>query len=271
MMFDSKEYLSRINITKEEITNDLSGLRKLYLAHLHHFVFENIDCLLGKEIKIDSTSLYQKLIVNKRGGYCFELNLFFLEALRFFGFNAEIYLARVFYRGTGINAKTHLTVIVDLENQKYIVDAGFGGPGPEDVLTFKLDSVQKLFNYNFKIVEDREFGFMIQRETDGDFKNVFAFKFETVYPADLEMSNFYVSKLPSSAFLNNINICQFNSKGRQTVFNYTFNTFELQNLISRTIVDADDFQQILTQKFQIQLDQEEWIVLREKFNQFKQK
>lgn len=270
-MFDSNEYLSKVNLTKEEITKDLSGLRKLYLAHLHHFVFENIDCLLGNEIKIDLNSLYQKLIINNRGGYCFELNLFFLEALRFFGFSADIYLARVFYRGTGINAKTHLTVVVDLENQKYIVDAGFGGPGPEDVLTFKLDIVQKLFNYNFKIVEDVDFGYMIQRESDGVFKNVFAFKFDKVYPADLEMSNFYVSRLPSSAFLNNINICQFNSKGRQTVFNSTFNTFDLQNLTSKTIVDTDDFQQLLTQNFQIQLNQEEWNLLKEKFNQFKQK
>jgi len=270
-MFTSAEYLSRIKLTTKDITLDIDGLRKLYLAHLHHFVFENIDCLLGREIKIDLDSLYQKLIINKRGGYCFELNLFFLEALRYFGFKAEVYLARVFYRGTGINAKTHLTVIVELNQEKYIVDAGFGGPGPEDLLLFKLNTVQKLFNYNFKIVEDPEFGYMIQRETDGVFKNVFAFKFETVYPADLEMSNFYVSKLPTSAFLNNINICQFNSQGRQTVFNSTFNTFEFQKLNSRSIVDTDDFEKIIQENFQIQLSDEQWILLREKFNQFKQK
>lgn len=270
-MFDSNEYLSRIKLTKNEITLDQAGLRKLYLAHLHHFVFENIDCLLGKEIKIDLNSLYQKLIIEKRGGYCFELNLFFLEALRFYGFNAEVYLARVFYRGTGVNAKTHLTVVVELNQEKYIVDAGFGGPGPEDLLLFQLDNVQKLFNYNFKIIEDREFGYMIQRESEGIFKNVFAFKFEQVYPADLEMSNFYVSKLPTSAFLNNINICQFNKLGRQTVFNSTFNTFEWQTLNSRPIIDSVDFEKILVEKFNIKLSSDEMSLLREKFNQFRQK
>lgn len=268
-MFDSKEYLSRVKLSRSDITLNVAGLRKLYLAHLHHFVFENIDCLLGNEIKIDLPSLFQKLIINQRGGYCFELNLFFLEALRFFGFKADVYLVRVFYRGTGINAKTHLTVIVELENVKYIVDAGFGGPGPEDLLLFKLDSVQKLFNYNFKIIEDSEFGYMIQRESEGIYKNVFAFKFEKVYPADIEMSNFYVSRLPTSAFLNNINICQFNARGRQTVFNANINNFDLQIFSSRPILDVDDFKKILTENFNVKLSTNDWEKLNQKFLEFK--
>ena len=270
-MFNSHEYFSRINLTKEEITLDVSGLRKIYLAHLHTFTFENIDCLLGNEIKLDLDSLYSKIILNKRGGYCFELNLFFHAALKELGFDAEIYLARVFYRGTGVNAKTHLTVIVSIENEKYIADAGFGGPGPEDLLKFELDTIQKLFNYNFKIIEDQEFGYMVQRETDSIFKNVFAFEFDKVYPADLEMSNFYVSNLPTSAFLNNINICQFNKLGRKSIFNDNFNNFEYQKLTTNKINTFIDFKNVLIDEFKFDFKETEWQILENKFNAFKTK
>lgn len=263
-MFQHKEYFDRIGL-KSTPKVDLNFLRELYLCHLRTFVFENLDCLYDREIKIDSESLYNKLVIQKRGGYCFELNVFFCEALKYFGFTAELKLARVFYRGTGINAKTHLTVLVNLDGQNYIADAGFGGPGPEDLLKVELNTNQKVGHYEFVIQVDEKFGYMVKRKTEGEFKNVFAFTYDEVYPADLEMSNFYVSKLPTSAFRNNINICQFNELGRETVFNDTHNIFEKGILRSKKIENFFELKNILEKNFKLSFVQSELDILESKF------
>lgn len=263
---DIDHYLQRIKLDKRPNVT-LDGLRQIYLAHLHTFVFENIDCLLDLDIKLEVEDLFDKLILKKRGGYCFELNLFFYYALKYFGFDAHLYLGRVFYRGNGINAKTHLTVLVKLDQVDYIVDAGFGGPGPEDVLPLVLDQEMQIGNYQF-IISDSEFGKMIKRKTDGEFKNVYAFFKDTIYPNDIEMSNFYVSRLPASAFRNNFNICKFNKLGRRTLFNNTYNIIESGSFTSTKLSHFSDFLNILETEFKIELDmnqknklQAKWIEL----------
>lgn len=254
-MFEANEYKKRIGITGD-IQVNLEGLRKLYLAHLRTFVFENIDCLIDKEISLETGVIFNKLVNEKRGGYCFELNLFFFEALKFFGFDTQIKLARVFYRGVGINAKTHLTVLVRLPEGIYIADAGFGGPGPEDLLKFELNTVTKVGAYNFEIVKDEEFGFMIKRETNKEFKNVFAFELNAVYPADLQMSNFYVSQLPSSAFKKAFNICKFDTDGRKTIFNNLFSIHKNGSIESIKIETFEAFCELLDTHFSLKLDSE---------------
>ena len=74
---------------------DLTLLSALTAAHTHSIPFENLDVLLGRPISLEPDALFQKLVVQRRGGYCFEQNGLFLEVLRELGFQVVPLSARV--------------------------------------------------------------------------------------------------------------------------------------------------------------------------------
>ena len=124
--FDLDAYLARIRLPARP-TLDAEGLARLQLAHRLAIPFENLDIWLGRVIAIDSDSVFAKLVTANRGGYCFEHNRLFLDALAVVGFAAEPILARVWLGVTETPPLTHTFARVALEGQDWIADAGFGG------------------------------------------------------------------------------------------------------------------------------------------------
>src|SRR5690554_2922341 len=86
-------YFARINYQGD---TDVSAqtLHALHAAHTLNIPFENLDVFLGKPILLDQDSLYKKIIQNKRGGYCFEMNGLFSIVLKELGFKVTDLLAR---------------------------------------------------------------------------------------------------------------------------------------------------------------------------------
>lgn len=125
-------YLARLRLKKPSVP-DLNALRSLVEAHVANVTFENVDVLLDRPINIDATSLFTKIVEGGRGGYCFELNSFFARLLRALGYSLRLRMARVRWgmpRDTPHTLKQHLVLIVQLLDEEYLVDVGFGGPNP---------------------------------------------------------------------------------------------------------------------------------------------
>ena len=75
-------YLNRLHYNKE-ITLTREVLDELIYAHQCSIPFENLDVYdFQKEISLTEEALYDKFIVQRRGGYCFEMNGFFCGMLR---------------------------------------------------------------------------------------------------------------------------------------------------------------------------------------------
>ena len=55
-------------------------------AHTTTIPFENLDIVLGREVWIDLPGMQEKLLCQRRGGYCFEHNLLFAALLERLGF-----------------------------------------------------------------------------------------------------------------------------------------------------------------------------------------
>ena len=80
---------------------------------------------LGGTNVLDLESNYQKLVVERRGGWCFELNGTFAWLLAQLGFDVTLLAAGV-HMGTGYsNEFDHLALRVDLD-EPWLVDVGFG-------------------------------------------------------------------------------------------------------------------------------------------------
>jgi N-hydroxyarylamine O-acetyltransferase len=81
-------YLKRIKISQLEKPN-LSFLSKLQEQHLRTVPFENLDIHQGKKILLEENRIYEKIVVNERGGFCYELNGLFCWLLRSLDFSVS--------------------------------------------------------------------------------------------------------------------------------------------------------------------------------------
>jgi N-hydroxyarylamine O-acetyltransferase len=121
-----RAYLERIGLGKRPET-DLAGLTLLHRAHLYAIPFENLDIHLGRSLSLDPGDLFEKLVVGRRGGFCYEQNLLLATALRSMGLAVDLLQARV--RGPDGSLGEpfdHMTLRVHLPEGLVLADVGFG-------------------------------------------------------------------------------------------------------------------------------------------------
>ena len=125
-MLDVPAYLARLRYTGPT-TPTYETLRALHRAHLLAVPFENLDIALGRKIVLDEDAILRKIIHQRRGGFCYELNGAFAALLKALGFQTTLLSARV-ARDTGGESPDfdHLALRVDLE-QPWLVDVGPAG------------------------------------------------------------------------------------------------------------------------------------------------
>jgi len=121
-------YLDRLGLSAPPLL-DIDGLAALQRAHGRSIGFENLDVRLGRTIRIDSQSVFEKLVQRRRGGYCFEQNRLFSDALKALGTTNRPILARgLLNEPPGpVPPFTHMCLLVEREGQDWLIDAGFGG------------------------------------------------------------------------------------------------------------------------------------------------
>lgn len=208
-MFDLDAYLQRIDLGQFPAT-DADGLAALQRAHRLHIPFENLNVILGRGIAIDSASVFAKLVIARRGGYCFEHNQLFLDGLAALGFTARPLLARVWLGAEAVPALTHTLTLVSIGGQEWIADAGFGGSyAPVMPLVHGVE-VDAPDGARFRLEAMADHGWMLSREghagsTDGrgagpGFRSQYSFTIDAVHDADLALSNHWVSTAPASRF-----------------------------------------------------------------------
>ncbi len=128
MSIDLDGYFERIGYQgPREPTLDV--LNAISLAHTSSIPFENLDVLLERPIALDPASLFDKLVRQRRGGYCFEQNGLLLLVLEALGFKAVPISARVRWQQprSVTPARTHLFLRVEIDGESWLADVGIGG------------------------------------------------------------------------------------------------------------------------------------------------
>lgn len=99
-------------------------LRELHERHLLTIPFENLDIHWQRPIVVDAQRFLDKILGERRGGFCYELNGAFAELLRALGFDVQLLAAQV-PRADGTLGPPfdHMALLVDGE---WIADVGFG-------------------------------------------------------------------------------------------------------------------------------------------------
>lgn len=197
--FDREAYLERINLAGLIPVSE-TGLARLCRAQLFAIPFENMDIQLGRKLDLRPGSLFRKIVMGRRGGYCFELNTLLRTALLEFGFEARSGLARVRRRGE-ITGRSHLITLVRDRGRDFIVDVGFGASGLRAPMPLESGHMTVQDGFRFRLIEDGEFGHLLQIEHQGEWQDLYSFDTCVVTDADIQMSNHFTETHPSSTFV----------------------------------------------------------------------
>jgi len=118
-------YLARVGYGGD-IKPTLATLRELHRAHLLSIPYENLDIHLGVPLTLDPGRMFAKLVDERRGGWCYEMNGVFANVLETMGFDVRRVAGTVGRAAHGWRAQgNHLVLIVTLD-RPWIVDVGFG-------------------------------------------------------------------------------------------------------------------------------------------------
>jgi len=213
--FDLAAYLSRIALA-EAPAADADGLAVLQRAHRMAIPFENLDVLLGRGVSLAPDAVFDKLVRQRRGGYCFEQDQLFGRALAEIGFVVRPLLARV-WLGTADDgpppARTHTLSLVELADGPWIADAGFGGAYTPPMPLVDGAEAVTADGAVHRLSRDPAHGWILTRDGDlhaTDARGVpqagggpirqYSFTLDPVWPADLEQCNHHIATVPNHRF-----------------------------------------------------------------------
>lgn len=211
-----KEYCSRLGL-KTLPPATPNGLAALQLAQRQAIPFENIDVLLGREIRIDDDAVFAKLISDRRGGYCFEQNILLASAVRAMGIAVRPVLARVWLSADSTPPLTHMALLATLDDGDWLMDAGFGGGYCPPIRLIDGATVAGSDGPSYRLSHDVQTGWMLERSYEGIMTRQFGFDPARVCPADIALSNHWTSTHPSSRFTRHLIVNRISSDGRMSL------------------------------------------------------
>ena len=230
---DLRGYFERIGYT--EGGTDTERLRRLHRCHLLNIPFEALDVFNGKTLSLLPEDLFRKLVTDRRGGYCFEMNALFYEAVKAMGIPIYGVLARVAAGPGGFGGHTHRMNIAEADGTRWVCDVGFGGDCPFEPLKLELGLEQPVHGCVYRIVEGTQVQYAVQILQDGQFGDILGFDDIPALPVDFEQGNFYTNFHPTSAFRNFLMLNRFTEDGRASMFNLSLNLVTSQGARRRDV------------------------------------
>jgi len=247
--FDLDAYFERIEYAGDR-TPSRATLDALHLAHATHIPFENLDILLGRPIRLDLDSLQAKLVLGRRGGYCFEQNRLFAAALETLGFAVTPLAARVRFGTSSLLPRTHMLLRVDVGGVRLLADVGFGLYGL--LLPLQLDDAteSRQFDWTYRVVGDGG-QHVLQVRAGIVWTDLYAFTLEPQYAVDYELANYYTSTHPSSRFVQALIAQRVATDVRRMLRDRDYSEHRGEIVTHRTLADDDEVLDVLAEAFQL--------------------
>ncbi|MFT7809148.1 arylamine N-acetyltransferase, pineal gland isozyme NAT-3-like [Arapaima gigas] len=148
---DVEKYLKRIGCTGP-LMPTLESLRHIHRRHLLSVPFENLTVHSGGQVRLELPHLYEKIVLQHRGGFCFENNGIFSWLLDQLGFRVTLLSAQVKNTFTQLYGPPfdHLVIMVTLGGERWLCDVGFGS-GFELPISLETEEPQTEENGTFRI------------------------------------------------------------------------------------------------------------------------
>ena len=210
-MIDVDRYLERIAY-RGPTTPTLETLRQIHVSHLATVPFENLSVRSGEPIVLEAERLFEKIVVRRRGGFCYELNGLFAALLEALGFRVSRLAGRVGPAGIPFD---HLALRVDLD-EPWLADVGFGD---SFLLPLRLGNREPQEGgcgrrYRLDSVDG---GLMLLREEEQAWKEQYLFTLQRWPLVAFEEGCRYHQTSPKSSFTQKTVVSRATERGRITL------------------------------------------------------
>ena len=258
-LFDQSAWLKRIGYTGS-LEPTLDTLHGLIFAHSHSIAYETLDIMLGQPPKLDVPTLQQKMIANKRGGYCFEQNMLFRAGLRSLGFKITSLQGRV-VRGLAIDAPRpaiHMLLKVELPEGAYLADVGFGNLAPTSALLL-TPQIEQQTPHELMRFTDVGGELTLQARLNDDWHHIYRVIPYPRYDAEYEITNWYTATHPETPYQGNIIAAKPGpNKSRITMYNARVTVRDADGKAKkRWLTGAGEFRDVLCGEFGLNLSDQE--------------
>lgn len=250
-MIDLAAYRQRIGHAGA-LDATVETLRALHAAHATTIIFENLDPLFGRIAALDPMALERKLVHDRRGGYCFEHNLLFKTVLEALGFAVTGLAARVRLGAPGLRPRSHALLRVDIDNQTWIADVGFGALGLLDPLPLIAGPVFETPLVSFRLRRDSALWVVEARWSD-DWNDLYAFGEEAYHQIDYEVAHYYTASHPSSPFVNGLMVQRIGRERRLMLRNNALSILDRDGMQRRRLASGAELADLLADAFGLSL------------------
>lgn len=205
--FDLAPYFARVGYNGSRAPT-VDVLHALTEAHTQAIPFENIDVLLDRPIRLETEALFTKLVLARRGGYCFEQNGWFLAVLRQMGFDVRALGACVRLGEPDRRVpmqRTHVLLEVRFGDAAWITDVGVGSASLTRALRLVAGREQATPHEPRRL--DHAGGrWYHQIRRGGAWVDVCEFTGEEMSLPDRRVANWYTSTHPDSVFRRQLSV-----------------------------------------------------------------
>lgn len=243
---DVQAYLDRIGY-RGPLSPDAATLRGLHAAHLLAVPFENLDIHLGREIVLSEGRLYDKIVRERRGGFCYELNGLFAWLLREIGFSVELISAGVATKHGGFGPDfDHMALVVELQD-RWLADVGFG-EGFREPLLLDDDGEQRQQGRAYRLSDS-----ILWQLSDDEWKSEYRYSLSPRRLSDYEAMCRYHQTSPESGFTRGRVCTQATPLGRVTVTDRRLTIADARGRQERDLSSEAEFSAVLREHFGITL------------------
>jgi len=259
-------YFTRIGYGGSGAAN-LRTLQELHLLHLQHIPYENIDVFCHQGVRLDREALVHKMLLRRRGGYCFEQNGLFCAVLTEIGFACRPNMARVHYRRPEPGGRIHQVNLVEADGRVWLCDVGFGGSGFRLPVALEPDIEVEQLGEVYRLHESPTHGFFLQRKASDEWRPLYTFKIDPALPIDMAMANFYTANSSDPIFRDAILATRMTDRGRVTLSDHTFRFYDLVTgaLETSVVTEFPRYVEKLRLHLGVELSESETALLERRF------
>ncbi len=219
--------------------------------------FENLSHIENKTRKITKENLINKIVERHEGGLCYELNTLFFFYLKENGFNAVLTDGVVYNHAAGEYrqlGRTHVTVLLNHDEQRYLIDTGFGGNLPLKPVPLSGETISS-YNGEFRIkkVNHENGDYCLEmklKHKDSDWKIGYAFNSRNSIDdiSDLNAIQTIIAEHPKSSFNKHPLLTRLTENGNITLTDTTFTQWA-DGILTKETIDHVKFKELAKQHF----------------------
>jgi N-hydroxyarylamine O-acetyltransferase len=240
-------YFARIGYGGDT-TPSLTTLRGLHRAHLLSIPYENLDIHFGVPLTLDPGRMFAKLVDERRGGWCYEMNGLFAYVLETLGFDVRRVSGTVGRKEHGWRAQGNHLVLIVMLDRPWIADVGFGdgflNPLPLEPGTYS----QSFLRYRVSREGPR---WRVDNHQYGSDGFDFTLTARTLDAFAVQCRELQTS--PDSAFVRTTVCERFTREGLVILRGATLKEITADGVTSRVLQDATEFTNTLRERFGLDL------------------